>query len=229
MLGHSDGKLSNVYHLQNGTNRRTVTPKVDGLNFTALTVSADNFFLSSSQTLFLLSNPSGEVLGHTTAQTTEIHTVIHLPEKNIIATAAVGERFIDVFTNESHTFNRIGSLTCTLDVRTFLIQEDTLLAITTNGTLEIFRDFSVGFEPTKKGGMTKPSNAKVQLTTSHNSKIEIQDAVSHGQDTLISWIDGAKTGFEVVNLQNMIGETEITIQSRREQSSSTQVPLFNMI
>jgi hypothetical protein len=221
--------LSDVYDLQNGTNRRTVTPKVDGLDFTALAVSADKFFLSSSQTLFLLSNPSGEVLGHTTAQTTEIHTVIHLPDKNIITTAAVGERFINVFTNDSQTLNRIGSLTCTFDVRSFLIQEDSLLAITINGTLEIFRDFSMGFEPTKKGGMTKPPNAKIHLTTSHNSKIEIQDAVSHGKDTLISWTEGAKTGFEVVNLQNMIGETEITIESRPEQSSSTQVHLFKTI
>ena len=39
---------------------RTVSPEVDGLNFTALAVAKEVFFLASSQTLFLLSNPSGE-------------------------------------------------------------------------------------------------------------------------------------------------------------------------
>jgi hypothetical protein len=103
----------------------------------------------------------GEVLVRTTAQTTDIHRVINLSEKNIIATAAVGERYINVFIIESRKLNRIGSLTCTLDVRAILIQDDdTLLAITVNGTLEILRDFSIGFEPTKKGGITKPPNAK---------------------------------------------------------------------
>ena len=202
-----------------------MSPEVDGLEFTALAVSADKFFLASSQTLFLLSYPSGEVLSHTTAQTTSIHTVIYLPEKNIIATAAVGERFINVFSIESGQLNRIGSLTCTLDVRAILILEDVLLAITINGTLEIFRDFSIGFEPTKKGGMTKPPNAKICLTTSHHSKIEIQDAVPNGKDIIISWTEGAKTGFQVLNIQNMMSDTEITIESRTEQSSSTQVHL----
>jgi hypothetical protein len=200
-----------------------LSPEVEGLDFTALAVSVDKFFLSSSQTLFLLGNPSGEVLAQTTAQTTPIHTVIHSPEKNIVATAAIGERFINVFTNESNSLNRIGSLTCTHDIRTFLIQNDTLLAITVIGTLEIFHTFNMDFEPTKKGGMTKPPSAEIHLKTSHASKIEIQNAVPRGKETIISWIEGAKTGFEVINIQSMTGQVEINIESRRDQQP-TQVP-----
>ena len=205
--------------------KRSVQPRVEGLDFTALAVSADKFFLSSSQTLFLLSNPSGDVFAHTTAQTTPIHTIIHSPEKDIVITAALGERFINIFTNTSDTLNRIGSLTCTDDVRTFLIQDDTLVAITVVGTLEIFHTFNMDFEPSKKGGMTKPPTAEIHLTTSTGSKVQIQNATPRGKETIISWIEGTKTGFECLNLSNMTGQIEIPIESRQEPST-TQVPLF---
>jgi hypothetical protein len=213
----------------NETDRRTITPEVEGLDFTALAVAAEKFFLSSSQTLYLLSNPSAEILAHTTAQTTPIHTIIYSPEKNVLSTAAVGERFINVFTNESDSLNRIGSLTCAHDVRTFLVQDDTLLAITVVGTLEVFQLFDIGFDSTRKGGMTKPPNAVLRLTASHGSKIEIQDAVPRGQDTLVSWVEGGKTGFESLNLHTITGETEITIESRRDQQTTQVSSLYNKL
>lgn len=103
------------------------------------------------------------------------------------------------------------------------MQEDSLLAITILGTLETFRSFNVGFEPNKKGGLTKPPNAEIQLITPHSAKIEIQDAISRGQETMISWVEGAKTGFELINIEKMENKVELNIQTRREDTSQQQV------
>ena len=197
---------------------RTVLPEVEGLEFTSLTVSPGKFFLSSSQTLFLLSNPAGEIISQITAHTTPIHTVQYSPELEIVTTAAVGDRFITVVSTEGGQLTRLGSLTCTHDVRAFRLQNETLLAITVIGTLEIFQSFHTNFEPGKKGGLTKPPNAEIHLTTSHVAKVEIQDVVARGTETMISWIEGAKTGFESINIHSMSGKVEVSVETRREQS-----------
>jgi hypothetical protein len=119
---------------------------------------------------------------------------------------------------------RLGSLTCTHDVRSFIIQNDTLLAITTLGTLEIFRQFNIAFDSSKKGGLTRPPTAEIQLTTHHNAKIEVQDVVTRGQETMISWVEGAKTGFEYIDALKMEGKVDHTTQTRREDTAQKQVP-----
>lgn len=104
-----------------------------------------------------------------------------------------------------------------------MIQNDTLLAITILGTLEVFREFNSVFDSSKKGGLTRPPNAEVQLTTPHNAKIEIQDVVPRGQETMISWVEGAKTGFEDIDVMKMEGKVELNIQTRRDESAQKQV------
>jgi len=202
-----------------------VSPEVDGLEFTSLVVSPGKFFLSSSQTLFLLSNPAGDIISQITAHTTPIHTVQYSPELEIVTTAAVGDRFITVVSTEGGQLTRLGSLTCTHDVRAFRLQNETLLAITVIGTLEIFQSFHTNFEPGKKGGLTKPPNAEIYLTTTHAAKVEIQDVVARGKEIMISWIEGAKTGFESINIHSMSGKVEINVETRREQSQQQVNPL----
>lgn len=191
-------------------------------------MSSESFFLASSQTLFRLSNPSGKVITQVTAHTTPIHTIHYSPELNVVATAAIGDRFITIFSTEDNTLTRLGSLTCTHDVRAFIVQEDSLLAITILGTLEIFRSFNVGFEPNKKGGQVKLPNAEIQLITPYSAKIEIQDAIYRGQETMISWVEGAKTGFELINIEKMENKVELNIQTRREDTSQQQVFLITL-
>jgi hypothetical protein len=195
-----------------------VSPEVEGLEFTSLAVSSGLFFLSSSQTLFLLSNPAGEIVSQLTAHTTPIHTVQYSPELDVVTTAAVGDRFITVISTDGNQLTRLGSLTCAHDVRAFRLQNDTLIAITVIGTLEIFHSFNTNFEPGKKGGMTKPPNAEIHLITPHSAKIETQDVVPRGKETMISWIEGAKTGFELIDIRSMSGKVNINIETRREQS-----------
>ena len=129
----------------------------------------------------------------------------------------MGDRFINVLSINDNKLTRLGSLTCSHDVRSFTIQKDTLLAITVIGTLEVFNSFNTTFEPAKKGGLTKPSNAEIHLITSHTAKIEIQNAIPRGKETSISWIEGAKTGFESIDIHSLSGSVEINIETRREQ------------
>ena len=189
-----------------------------------MTASPENLFLSSSQTLFLLSNPAGETVSQITAHTAPIHTVQYSPELEIVTTAAVGDRFITVVSTEGGQLTRLGSLTCTHDVQAFRLQNETLLAITVIGTLEIFQSFHTNFEPGKKGGHTKPPNAEIHLTTSHTAKVEIQDVVARGKETMISWIEGAKTGFESIDIYSISGKVEINVETRREQSQQQVFP-----
>ena len=140
------------------------------------------------------------------------------PELDIVTTAAVGDRFITVISTEGNQLTRLGSLTCTHDVRAFRLQHDTLLALTVIGTLEVFHSYNTSFEPGKKGGMTKPPDAEIHLTTSHAAKIEVQDAVARRKETMISWVEGAKTGFESIDVHSMSGRVEFNVESRREQS-----------
>jgi hypothetical protein len=202
--------------------RRTVSPDVEGLEFTSLAVSPGIFLLSSLQALYLLSNPSGDVVWRHTPHITSIHSIQYSSELKTFATAAVGDRFIAVFSIDGSSVTSLGSLACTYDVRSFVIQNDTVLALTINGTLDIFHSFNT-FDPNKKGGRTKAPSAEIHLKTSHSSKIEIQDAVPRGKQTMFSWIEGAKTGFELVDIHSMSGTIEITIETRREQPQQ-QVP-----
>lgn len=194
-----------------------MSPELEGLEFTALAVSPKRLFLGSSQTLFLLSNPSGEIITQVTPHTTPIHTIAYSRELDVITTGAVDDRFIAVFSAED-SLTRLGSLTCTHDVRSLKIYRDTLLAITTVGTLEIFQSFNSGFDSSKKGGLTKPPTAEIHLTTTtHTAKLEVQDVVPSGKGIMISWIEGAKTGFETLEITSFVGKVEINIQTRREQ------------
>jgi hypothetical protein len=191
-----------------------MSPAVEGLEFTALAVSPEAIFLSSLQTLYLLNHSSGEVVTQFTAHTTAIHTIQYSPELNIVTTAAVGDRFITVLSSEANTLTRLGSLTCTHDVRSFILQKDTLLAITVIGTLEVFHSFFT-FEVGKKGGLTKPPHAEIHLTTSHRATVEIQDAVPQGKETMISWIEGMKTGFETLNISSLSGKVDLSLETRQ--------------
>jgi hypothetical protein len=215
MLGATDRKLSIVLHIfEDRADSRTMSPAVEGLEFTALAISQEAIFLSSLQTLYLLNHSSGEIVTQVTAHTTPIHTIQYSPELNIVTTAAVGDRFITVFSSEGNTLTRLGSLTCTHDVRSFILQKDTLLAITIIGTLEIFTSFYT-FEAGKKGGLTKPPHAEIHLTTAHRATVEIQDAVPHGKETMISWIEGIKTGFEILDTSSMSGKVDFSLETRQ--------------
>jgi hypothetical protein len=218
VLESSNAKLSCVsLELCVLLTRRSLTPEVDGSDLTSLLVSPNSFFLSSLQTLFLLSNPNGKTLAQATAHTTPIHSIRHSPELNTVTTAAVGDRFITVFSTDGTSITRLGSLTCTHDVRSFTTQSDTLFAITVIGTLEVFRAFHAGFEAGRKGGLTKTPHAEVRLKTNHSSKVEVQDIAPRGSYSVISWIEGSKVGFELVDLTSITSVTEINVTTRREQ------------
>ena len=156
------------------------------------------------------------MISQITAHTTPIHTIHISPDKSTIATAATGDRFINVLALSNGQLARLGSLTCTHDVRTFTLQAKSLLAITVIGTLEVFHDYNVNFEPGKKAGLTKPPTTEIQLTTPYAKNIEIQDVIARGKETLICWVEGAKTGFEVINIYDKSGKVEITVQTRKE-------------
>jgi len=152
-----------------------------------------------------------------TAHTTPIHTIRISPDNSTIATAAIGDRFINVLSLSKGRLARLGSLTCGHDVRSFTLQAESLLAITVIGTLEVFHEYNINFEPGKKAGLTKPPTTEIQLTTPHASNIEIQDVIARGKETLICWVEGAKTGFEVINIHDKLGKVEMTVQTRKEQ------------
>jgi hypothetical protein len=179
--------------------------------------------LASSQTLVQLSRPGGDIISQVTAHTSPIHTILVSPDHSTITTAAVGDRFINVLSLSKTGLARLGSLTCSHDVRTFTLHQQTLLAITVIGTLEVFHEYGVNFEPGKKGGMTKPASAEIRLTTAHRAKIEVQDVVVRGKETLIAWVEGAKIGFEGIDIAGQEGKIEIEVQTRKEQGPK-QVP-----
>jgi hypothetical protein len=114
----------------------------------------------------------------------------------------------------------LGSLICTHDVRTFVIQADILIAITVVGTLQVFQSFSTRFDRNKKGGMTRSPDVDIHLTISHSSsaKVQIQDAVFREKETIISWIEGSKSGFHSINIHSMSGKVEINVETRKQQS-----------
>ena len=197
---------------------RILTPDTDTSEYTALIVSKDFLAVASLQTLFLLAHQSGDILSQVTAHTTPIRTIRFSPRLDVLATAAVGDRFIAVFSTEDNKLERIGSLTCTHDVQNFIIQDEILLAITVLGTLEVFHSFHANFEPGKKGGLTKAPSAEISLTTSHNAPIEIVDVVPRGNETMISWLEGVKIGFERIDIQSISGKVELDIQTRQEQT-----------
>jgi U3 small nucleolar RNA-associated protein 5 len=176
-----------------------------------------NLLLASSQTVFQLSRPEGNVVSQVTAHTTPIHTILVSPDHSRIATAAVGDRFINVLSLSKTGLARLGSLTCSHDVRTIALHQQTLLAITVIGTIEVFHDYGANFEPGKKGSMTKPASVEIRLTTPHRAKIEVQDVVVRGKETLVAWIEGAKTGFEEIDFAGQQGKIEIKVQTRKEQ------------
>lgn len=197
--------------------------------FTALAVSSTAFFAASSQTLFQISNPSGKVLSQVTPHTTPIHTIEYSSELDVVSTAAVDDRFIAIFSRKGDSLTRLGSLTCTHDVRAFKIHKDTLFAITVIGTLEVFQLFNTSFDSTKKGGLTKPPTAEIHLTTSHVANIEVQDVIPADKDVMISWIEGAKTGFETIEVVSLTGKVKINIQTRKEQSQQQVTPPTNAV
>ena len=222
MLGFENGELSCVIFL--GGRRkmlmnRTVSPDIE-TELTSLAWSQEAIFLSSLQILYLVSNPSGKILSTITPHTTPIHTVRSSTESAIVVTAAVGDRFIAVLSSEGNKYTQLGSLICTHDVRTFVIQADILLAITVAGTLEVFHSFSESFDQSKKGGMRRSPDVEVHLTISHSSsaKLQIQDAVFRGKETVISWIEGAKSGFHTIDIYSMSGKVGINIETRKEPS-----------
>jgi hypothetical protein len=200
---------------------RTVSPDIE-TELTSLALSAEILFLSSLQTLYLVSNPSGNILASITPNTAPIHIVRSSPESAIVATAAAGDRFIAVMSSEGNKLTQLGSLICTHDVRTFVIQADILLAITVVGTLEVFQSLSTSFDRNKKGGMTRSPDVEVHLTISHSSsaKLQIQDAVFREKETVISWIEGAgaKSGFHSIDIYSMSGKVEINVETREEHS-----------
>ena len=196
---------------------RTVSPDIEA-EFTSLALSQEIILLSSLQSLYLLSKPSGEILSTITPHTTSIHLVRSLRESMILATSAVGDRFIAVISIEENSFHQMGSLVCTHDVRTFIIHDDTLMAITDVGGLEIFRSFSANFNRSKKRGLTKAPDVEIHLTTSHLAKLEVQNVTVRGSETIISWIEGAKTGFKTIDISSMSGKVELNIETRKEHA-----------
>ena len=196
---------------------RTVSPDLEA-EFTSLALSQEIILLSSVQTLYLVSNPSGKILSSITPHTAPIHIVRSSPESAIVATSAVGDRFIAVLSSEGNMLAQLGSLVCAHDVRTFIIHDDILLAITAIGNLEVFQSFSTSFDRSKKGGLTKSSDIEIHLTTSHSAKLEIQDAVFRGKETVISWIESAKTGFKNIDIHSMSGKVELNVETRKEHS-----------
>ena len=196
---------------------RTVSPECEA-ELTALSLSQEIIFVSSMQTLHLVSNPSGKLLSSITSHSTSIHTVRSLPESAIVATAAVGDRFIAVISSDGNKLTHLGSLVCTHDVRTFVIHEQVLLAITVLGTLEVFQSFSTRFDRHKKAGMTRNPDVEIHLKTSHSAKLEVQDAVFRGKETVISWIENAKTGFHNIDISSLSGKVEINVETRKEQA-----------
>ena len=198
---------------------RTVSPDVE-TELTSLALSQEIIFLSSLQTLYLVSNPWGNILASITPHTAPIHIVRSSQESSIVATAALGDRFIAVISSEGNKLSLLGSLICTHDVRTFVIQDDTLIAITVVGTLEVFQSFSTSFDRNKKGGMTRSPDVDIHLTMSHSSsaKLQIQDAVFREKETVLSWIEGAKSGFHSIDIYSMSGKVEINVETRKQQS-----------
>ena len=198
---------------------RTVSPDIE-TELTSLALSQEIIFLSSLQTLYLVSNLSGNILASSTPHTAPIHIVRASQESAIVATAALGDRFIAVISSEGNKLTQLGSLICTHDVRTFVIQADILIAITVVGTLEVFQSFSTRFDRKKKGGMTRSPDVDIHLTISHSSsaKVQIQDAVFREKETIISWIEGAKSGFHSIDIYSMSGKVEINIETRKQQS-----------
>ena len=227
MLGFEDRELCCVISLcRRGKMlmNRTVSPDIE-TELTSLALSQETIFLSSLQTLYLLSNPSGNILSSITPHTAPIHIVRSSQESAIVATAAVGDRFIAVISSEGNKLTQLGSLICTHDVRTFLIKDDVILAITVVGTLEVFQSFSTSFDRSKKGGMTRSPDVEIHLTISRSSSanLKIQDAVFRGKETVISWIEGAKYGFHNIDIYSMSGKVEINVETRKEHSQQ-QVP-----
>jgi len=195
-----------------------VSPELEGTEFSSLALSNDHFFCSAAETLYQLSKSDGKTVNQVVPHMMPIHTVQYSSGADIVATAAVGDRFINIFSYKGRSLNRLGSLTCTHDVRTFIILKSTLLAITTMGTLEVFNSFYSDFDTSKKGGLTKRPSATVQLTTSHHADIQIQDVTPRGKKVVISWVEGAKLGFESIDITNIAGKVEINVETRQEQS-----------
>jgi len=194
-----------------------VSPESEG-EVSTLAVSLETLFVASMQALHLLSNPSGKVLASITPHSTSIHTVRYLPISEIVATAAVGDRFIAVISSGGNKLTHWGSLICTYDVRAFTIKENDLFAITALGTLEVFQSFSTGFDRQKKGGMTRNPDIEIHLKTSHAAKIEIQNAVfrEKAEEITVSWMEGAKTGFKDIDISSMSGKVKINVETRKD-------------
>jgi hypothetical protein len=203
---------------------RTVSPDLEGTEFSSLALSKDHFFCSAAETLYQLSKPDGKIITQVVPHMMPIHTVQYSTDADVVVTAAVGDRFINIFSYKGDSLNRLGSLTCTHDVRTFTVVKSTLLAITTMGTLEVFHSFYSDFEPGKKGGLTKPPSASVHLTTSHHAEIQIQDVTPRGKKVIISWVEGAKLGFESIDINNTSGKVEINVETRQEPSQEQVTP-----
>ena len=205
-------------------------PVSEALEFSSICLGQDIIFLSSLQTLYMLSNPSGEVLSQVVPHTSPIHTIRYSPELNTVATAAVGDRFISISSViSSKSPSRLGSLTCPHDVRTFTTDDDTLFAITSIGTLEIFYAFNTRFEPGKKGGLIRIPDAEVELSTTPPSKIEIQDITLRENQITLSWIQGAKTGFELIDRKGLTGKVTHNIELRRETTQQEVTILYNSV
>lgn len=205
---------------------RTVSPDLEGMEFSSLALSKDHFFCSAAETLYQLSKPDGKVVTQVVPHMMPIHTVQYSTDADIVVTAAVGDRFINIFSYKGRSLNRLGSLTCTHDVRSFVILKSTLLAITTIGTLEVFHSFYSDFDISKKGGLTKPPSATIQLTTSHKGDIQIQDVTPRGKIVVISWVEGAKLGFESIDINNISGKVEISVETRQERPQEQVSPPF---
>lgn len=199
-------------------NHRTVSPELEGAEFSSLTVSKDYLFCSAAETLYQLSKSDGKILTQVVPHMMPIHSVQYLPESDLVVTAAIGDRFINIFSSNGTSLNRLGSLTCTHDVRTFAIQKSTLLVVTTIGTLEVFPSFHSNFEPGKKGGMTKPPDVSINLITSQHADVRIQNVTARGKKVIISWVEGAKLGFESIDINSMTGKVEINVATRQEQT-----------
>lgn len=202
-----------------------MSPDLEGAEFSSLTVSKDYFFCSAAETLYQLSKSDGKILTQVVPHMMPIHSVQYLPELDLVVTAATGDRFINIFSTNGTSLNRLGSLTCTHDVRTFAIQQSTLLAVTTIGTLEVFHSFHSNFEPGKKGGMTKPPDASIHLAIPQHADVRIQNATTTGKNVIISWVEGAKLGFESIDISNMTGKVEINVETRQQQAKE-QVPFL---
>jgi hypothetical protein len=174
-----------------------------------------SFLLSSSNSLYLCSNPSGRLISEISDYNGQIHLIRYSPESKVVATAALGDRFITVILMHEKLLSRIGSLMCSSDVRTFAIFGDTILAVTNVGALEVFRTFSSDFEPEKKGGLNKRSNIEISFRSPKSSKVEIQDVVQRDNETLIMWRHEDKLGFKSINLDSMAGTVEIDVDEEQ--------------